>query len=316
MRSMRDAFRGDVQAMREEISAAAQIPERHVEELIASLGLSNEQIARLGSYLLRGDLQGLTQQVLAPLAYSAAGEISAEDTMPIHIRHAQINGSLLPSAAGFSASGEIRDFTWPLEIAELPAILTLAGTSMDGGSLQIDATVDHRDGPADAVQVKIDKLPLREMHLAGSETLGIVLEQTLANFEGELRVAGENLSGRFDQHLQETLFRTNLREGAGDAARLVAAMLNSSREFNMQVDFSGTLQQPELHLSSDIDSLIEKTLRSAVSDRVSSLTEDLQNRLSSEIGPEIQAARGQFQALESLQAALGKDLEQLSKVAK
>jgi hypothetical protein len=316
IQSMRQEFRGDLQRMREQVDAVTALPQQHVDELISSLGLSEAQMAQIGSRLLRGDLSGLMQQVLAPLAYSAGGDISVEDSTPIFIRHAKINGSLLPSAAGLSASGELQDFAWPLELADQPALLQIEGSSLDGGTLAVDARIDHRGSPDDAVTVSIDRLPLRNMTLAGTDELSILMQQTLANIEGGMRIEGDALSGEFTQHFAKTLFDTELGENAGQAARVIAAVLDASTEFRMQVGFSGTLQSPELRFDADLGQLIESTLRERISMQIGELTRDLANGMSEAIGPEIQAARDQFATLERLQTELEANLQKLNAVSR
>lgn len=316
LRSTQQEFRADVQLMRELVDSAAALPQKHVDELIRSLGLSSEQFAQLGSVLLRGDLSGITEQVLAPLAYNASGEVNTTDNMPIFVRHATINGSILPSAAGLSASGYLENFAWPLELAVLPAILKLEGSSPNGGLLRIDASVDHRSSPVDHFAVRMENLPLRKMALTGTKQLSVELEQTLANVSGEMNVDGNGLSGRFNQNLTATVFNTVLAENAGGAARLLAAFLDSSTEFAMQINFSGTLDAPQMRFSADLDKRIESALHAAISEGVQALTFELQNRISAEIGPEIAAARAEFSSLEELQAELEHSLQTLSGIAK
>lgn len=310
--NMKAEFRGDIQIIRNQLDLAAALPAKYTNDLIDSLGLSSGQMAQLGNRVLRGDFSGLTQQVLAPLAYNASGQVNAEDSMPIFIRHATINGPILPSAAGFSAQGQLQDFAWPLELADLPAILKLEGASLDGGSMLIDAIIDHRSSPSDMFKVAIDKLPLRHMLLKGSDQLAIEVDQTLASINGELSIDGEALSGEFTQHFTQTLFKTALSDNAGDAAVLIARVLENSTEFMMEMSFAGTLMSPELSFKADMDDLIAETLEQAISQRVQSLTADLQNEMSAEIGPEIASAREQFSSLESLQGQLQNSLQGLT----
>ncbi len=312
--SMQQEFRGDIQSMRERIDAAVKLPEKHTNQLIDSLGLSSGQMAQLGSRLLRGDLSGLTQQVLAPLAYNASGEVSAEDSMPIFIREADINGPILASAAGFSAAGKLQNFAWPLELAELPAVLNLEGSSLDGGSMNISASVDHRSSPDDSVSVNISNLTLRDMVMRGTDDLKVTLNQTLANIEGSMRVDGEQLSGQFTQNFSKTLFDTQLSDNAGGSAKLIAAMLQNSTDFMLQIGFSGTLQSPDISFKADMDELIANTLQQAISERVGQLTQQLQNEISDEIGPEVTAARERFASLEAVQKQLQDSLANLKAV--
>jgi hypothetical protein len=307
-------FREDVQLMRAEVDAVTSLAATHTDQLIDSLGLSPRQMAQIGSRVLRGDMAGISQQVLAPLAYNASGEVNAENSTPIFIRRGTISGSILPSAAGFSAQGEFENFAWPLELADLPALLKLEGSSLDGGSMLIEASIDHRSRPDDFMRVEIDDLSLRNMKLKGTNKLDIALNQALASISGEMRINGDALSGNFSQDFSKVLFETKLRENAGDSARLLAAVLDSSRDFNMKINFAGTLQSPRVSFSSDLDSLIWSTLRDAISQRVTALTQELQNRISREIGPEIAMVRDRMDALAEMQEQLETNIRELARI--
>ena len=299
LRSMQQAFRGDLEMMREQIDLASRLPGKYTRQLVESLGLSSEQMAQLGRQLLRGDLDGLLQQVLAPLAFN---------------RHARLNGSLLPSAVGLSVNGEITDFAWPLDQADAVSLLRLTGRAVTGGALEIDANVDHRGKPEDRVKVDIADLPFKNMTLAGSEDLGIKLLQTLVAVSGELSVTDGKLDGGFTNRFTNTVFDMTLGEDAGRAARLIAKVLQSSNEYMMRIGFGGTLEEPKLNFASDMDKIFRNAIEGEIQDRVAQLTADLQQQISREIGPEIAAARQQFNALETLQEELQQNLGQLAKL--
>ncbi len=316
LKNLQQEFHGDIQMLHEQVELAGELPEKYTQRVVSSLGLSSEQVAQLGQQVLRGDLDGLLQQVLAPLAFNDSGEAAAqEDALPIFVRRAAVNGSLLPSAAGLSVNGELKDFAWPLENADQVATLLLNGSSLDGGQLAINASVDHRGEPSDSVTINIDDLPLKDMNLAGTETLAVTLLQTLASVSGELKVQNGQLSGGFTNRFSETQFDTRLLEGAGRAAELLSQVLASTTDFMMQLGFSGTLTNPQVSLASDMDQLFQATLEGAIRQGVTEFTNELQLKMSDQIGPQIAGAREQFGALEALQGDLGKKLAELNTLA-
>jgi hypothetical protein len=310
--NLRQEFRGDVEAMRELVDLAGALPGKHAEQLIDSLGLSSAQTAQLGSRLLRGDVSGLLRQILAPLAYTEAGLINAENNAPIFIHKAMLSGPLLPSAAGLSVNGELRDFTWPLEIAESPASLVLTGNSLDGGSLKITASIDHRAVANDLATIEIENISLRDMYLSGSENMDIVLTQSRVSMAGEMRVNDTGLSGEISQQYSGAVFNIELAENAGSAARLVAAVLENNSRYQLSLGFGGTLSEPEMSYSADLDDRIQTTVRDAIAERLDSLIAELQNRISGEIGPQIATSRAQFEELSALEAELEKSLGNLN----
>ena len=311
METMRREFRGDIAEMRERIADATALPRKHTNELLSSLGLSSGQVAQLVNQLLRGDLDGILQQMLAPLAYSTAGKISAEETMPIFIRQASIKGPLLPSAIGLSIEGELSHFSWPLEIAEEAAVLELRGRSMAGGSLQLDVRVDHRSTPENLVTITIEQLPLRDMVLSDDEELTITLRQTLATVSGQMSLQGEALAGNITHNYAQTVIETSLAEDASQAARLLSLLLESSDTFTTEMGISGTVGSPVLSFDADFDQLLRRTILTVLETEIGGLTVDLQNHISDEIGPQIAHSREQFAKLEALENALLKRISEL-----
>ncbi len=316
IRNFQQEFRGDMVMLREQVTLATQLPEKYTNALVRDLGLDSEQVAQLGRQIMRGDLDGLLQQVLAPLALNTSGAASEqENAMPVFVRRATINGSLLPSAAGLSVNGELKDFAWPLENADQVATLLVQGSAPDGGSLTIDANVDHRSTPMDSIKVNAANIPFKDMSLSGTKGLAITMLQTLASVTGELNITDGKLDGAFTNQFNETVFDTTLEEGAGQAAELIARVLQSSSAFMMRMGFGGTLDNPQVSFSSDMDQIFQSTIEGAISEAVTELTNDLKQQLSTTIGPRVATARENFGALEALQADLQKKMSELDQLS-
>ncbi|MEE4661783.1 MAG: hypothetical protein V2J89_15040, partial [Halieaceae bacterium] len=129
-------------------------------------------------------------------------------------------------------------------------------------------------------------------------------------------VVDGKLDGAFVQRFTQTLFNTSLAEDAPASAQLIANVLKNTTNFMMQLGFSGTLQQPRVRLSSDMDKLFQTTIESVIDNAVSKLTANLSQRLNEEVGPDIVAARERFGALENLQATLEQNVAELNRLAR
>jgi hypothetical protein len=254
--------------------------------------------------------------VLAPLAYTADGTIDPAQTDPIHILEGRISGPLIPSAAGLAVKGEIRNFIWPLQIATQVATLSLQGEGIGGGTLTLEAMLDHRATPDDSVTIAMEGVPLRNMPLAGSDKLSLELAQALAALNGEMRLQGDQLSGTFSHRYTAAQFNPQLKPGAGGAARLIATVMEQTQAYSVVVDFSGTVDTPVLAYSSDMDKVIQDTVRDAIADSISTLTGNLQNRISDRVGPELASAREQFAQLEALENQLQETLRRYPRLSR
>lgn len=316
MQLLQQRFRGDLQMMRELMDEASQLPEYHTNQLMGSIGLSNAQVAQLSSRMLRGDLGGLLQQVLAPLAYNQSGAAKASDDMPIKIDRAMISGQLLHSAPGLKANGELLNFGWPLGLKSEPTTLAVVGRTPEGGELRIRASVDHRGEANDSVNVAMDNISLRDMPLAGSSDLGLTMEQAIANVQGEMTLTDNQLSGRFNQSFADAIFQTTLGDNAGGASRLIAASLQNTRDFQFDLGLTGTVFEPHLSYSTNLDDSMANNLQGFLEARVAQLTNELNVGLSREIGPAIAEARDQLFNMETLQVELQKSLDQLAAMSR
>jgi hypothetical protein len=310
--SMRAEFMSEVDELTALLEAAPELAAKHTQRLLSSRGMNKEQTARLASQMLRGDLNGVLQQVLAPIAFSNAGTISATDVMPIYIANATINGPLLPSASALQVQGTLQDFVWPLHLAAKPATLKLSGTGAGGGSLLLQAHVDHRDQADDTVSVEIVDLMLSDMELAGNPQVSIVMQQARASISGTLTARREALSGEIIQHYEDARVATSLSVDAGQAAQLVADILDSTETFNLRMDFAGTVHSPQISFASDMDARVEQAITSRLENEISQFSEQLGQRFRAEVGPEIAAARGRIEQLETLDAALQLSLQRLT----
>ena len=114
--------------------------------------------------------------------------------------------------------------------------------------------------------------------------------------------------------LGDTYDYGSMADDADQGTRLIAEVLESSNDFMMSMSIGGTVFDPQVSFSANLDQLIASTLETAISDQVQKLTNDLQNRLSDEIGPQIASAREQFDSLEALEKDLQKNLNQLSRL--
>ncbi len=308
-------FTHDMQQLRAALAEADQLPIRHSRSMLRDLGLSPEQTARLGNEMLRGELSGVLQQVLAPIVYSSAGEVDQTKT-PVHIEQASISGHLLNPAKELQVSGELRNFTWPLEQAGEAATLELAGRGSEGGLVQISARVDHRAGVSDDIEMSIQNLMMQGMQLEGDEELALELSAARATIEGGLKIRGNELSGNINQQYTETNFKTQLAPDAREAAQLIATMLENNHDYRINMRFAGTPSSPQITYASDMDQQFSATIKAAIADEVGRIIAAIERRAAEEARPRIAQARETIAELRELEASLAASLGDQKTVSK
>jgi len=179
-------------------------------------------------------------------------------------------------------TGEIHDLTNDPPRLGRPTTFAFAGDHLEGAeAARISGTLDHRDPtrPRDSAQVAVEGLRLAGRTLGGA-TLPVAIAAGRGGGEGHLTLAGEALTGGGDAKLTGLRLTT---KGSGEGSGIAARALAGVDHLALRVELGGTVDDPEIRLSSDLDRLLgdavgreargqaaklEKRLRAAIGERV------------------------------------------------
>ena len=204
-------------------------------------------------------------------------------------------------------AGEIHDLTNDPARLGRPTTFAFTGDHLEGAeAVRISGTLDHRD-PAhasDAAQVAVEGLRLAGRKLGGA-TLPVGVAAGHAGGEGHLTIAGESLAGGGDAKLTGLALTT---EGEGIAARALSGV----DRLALRVEIGGTLDDPAVRLSSDLDRLLGDAVGREAKAQVAKLESTLKSAIAEQVAGPVGEATGGIGSLGGLDAGLADRLKGLT----
>ncbi len=204
-------------------------------------------------------------------------------------------------------SGEIHNLTNDPPRLGRPTTFAFTGDHLKGAkAVRINGSLDHRD-PAharDQAQVAMEGLTLAG-HQLGGATLPVAVTAGVAGGEGHLSVANDRLDGGGDAQL------TGLHltpEGSGVAARALSGVDHLA----LRVEIGGTLDDPTVRLSSDLDRLLGDAVGREARAQAAKLEAKLKSAIAERVAAPIDEATGGIGNLGRLDGRLTKLLSGLT----
>ncbi len=331
IRTARADLTADLQRLKEQAAAVQAAPAKDAARLKAKYapsagGLGNATRTLLGPGVADPIDKVLTwYRRLAPYLGGGAGAKEEEAAKPtpfggrnIALPDREPLPDLLVRTAHLSLeldfgklTGEIHDLTTDPPRLGRPTTFAFAGDHLKGAeAARISGILDHLDPtrPRDSAQVALEGLVLAGCTL-GAGAMPVAVAAGRAGGEGHLTIAGKQLHGGGDAKLDGLKLTT---EGSGEGSGIAARALSGVDHLALRVEIDGTLDDPAIRLSSDLDRL----LGDAVGREARAQAAKLESRLKSAIGEQVKGpigeATGGLGGLGDLDAGLGDRLKGLT----
>lgn len=311
-------FKEDQKQLKEQISAARQLPQKYSREMVQTLGLDSSQLSKLASNALAGELKNTLQNMLSGIDLPGINEAQS-GTLPydIIVHQALVEGPIFEQVPGLALIANLKDLSYPLENANTATSINIEGGIGDSEGLQLISTLDHRDGINDTFEVSSSGLQLQEIALLEHSEISIELDRALLNMSGKLLLQGEEISGELVQNFNNSKFSTKLSPDASKAAKVIASILSSASDFGLSMNFMGTLSEPELSFkTSKLDKLISKAVTNQISREIERLQSDASHALGQHLDPQLSSLLEQIDKLNSVSRNLEDQKKNWRKLSK
>jgi len=194
--------------------------------------------------------------------------------------------------------GDIRDVTHQPEILGRPITFSFSGRNMSGmQSLDLNGKFDHvhPKQALDTVNLDIHSYKVSDHTL--TEAPGLRLRMASARSDTRLRAKRTNgeLSGDMNIHIQDIKYDN--QASGGDFQKLMVESFDKVADFNLDTRLSGTLGQPGLAISSDLDRRLNTQIKQAFDRRVAAYRKDLDERIKQATDAQVNQAKAQVAAL-------------------
>jgi uncharacterized protein (TIGR03545 family) len=244
-------------------------------------------------------------------------DVPLKDRMPLPELWVQRAALSLTIPAG-DLAGEATDLTSDQPLIGKTTTFRVSGDNLPSGvSVKADGVLDHTDtaAPRDEYKITYGGWKVSDVALSESENFPVSLRQGEGAFTGDVVVKGEALEGTVRINLSSVVIDTG---GSGDSslARAMRTALAGVGEFSINADVSGTLDDPRLRLSSDLDRILKDAVGQAAREEGARLEAGLRKAIEEKTGPALADAQKSLKSLETAKAeleAVKADLEEALK---
>lgn len=178
--------------------------------------------------------------------------------------------------------GVMTNITPDQHILGAPLKFDFSGDMLKGlKSVKINGVLNRvePERPKDAVNMDVAGLQVQEMVLSDSKDLPVVLKGALTDFSLRAGVVGEKIDGRLTAGLKSVDIATGGADAQNALQKGIASALSGVKGFNIEADVTGTLDDYDMKISSDLDRVLKDSVGKAVNEQAA----ELEKRLKAEV---------------------------------
>jgi uncharacterized protein (TIGR03545 family) len=176
------------------------------------------------------------------------------------------------------------------------------------------------DQPRDTFALNADGYVVQRAVLSDNPKWPVVLDGAKADMDLNAVIAGGALDANIDSQLSSVHFSTGDHKPEGRVAEAIASALADVNAFHLGATVTGTTQNPDVKVTSDLDAVLKNAVGKMVSEQAARLEADLKAAIAEKVNGPLEDLKKQLagygelgEALASRSDALGKLLsEQLA----
>jgi len=185
--------------------------------------------------------------------------------------------------------GKIRNITTDQDILGIPLTFIFSGDNLKGvQSAEMKGSLDHivPIKSKDTLNMRIKGYQLQEMTLSDQQELPLTLKEGLLNLAINSQLKGEAVKIKTVANFGSVKFATEGERADSLFAQTISSTLSDITGFSLMVDITGTLDNYETDISSDLDRIMKKAVGNLVKKESASLERKLRSAVYAKVnGP-------------------------------
>jgi uncharacterized protein (TIGR03545 family) len=266
---------------------------------------------QVSPYLGRGDAGADATQTVPATRRPGRNVIYPEaDTEPgVLVRRVAISGA----AGGGELDGRITDIAAPATMWGEPLRLNLTGQSISGISrLRLDGMLDRRSADAAVSRIDLDATGTEMAGLGLGPEGGIRSSRGAADFRVTGGVRGDDVDLELDAVLRGASFAAD--DEVEPVLREVVQALGNAKRIEIAARVTGTLESPELALTSSLKGIIAPILRDRLERAAGGFREELAAAVTGRTSGALEELTAATEAIDGLQQRLTERIEGFEKL--
>jgi uncharacterized protein (TIGR03545 family) len=300
------ALQGDVTTLRQRAAALRTAPRDDVARLKEKYALSAKGLSNVSRALFGGRIGGWVETALAwyqrlsPYLQRAAPPSPRQEepqrprATGVDVRFAERNPSpdwlirladvsvIIPAG---TVAGRIRDITPDQDLLGRPLTFDFASDALQGmEAVKLTGALDRVDppNPHDTADLTVRGYHPAEVELVQSDELHLALQEARTDIDLHVDLRGATIAANATAALDSVRFATTTASQDALATSVAAALADVGR-FQLQGELSGTIADPDLRVTSDLDRVLKDAFTTQVKARAgefeAKLTAQINERL-------------------------------------
>jgi uncharacterized protein (TIGR03545 family) len=333
----------DIEALKIRINEVAAAPQADLKRLKEKYSLSAGGMANVAAALFGGNIGYWAKtgaawyERLQPMLASTGKSSGPVQVKPLRgkgidvkFRERQPLPDFLIRTARVTAEipagtlvGQVRQITPDQDVLGSPTTFEFAGDKLQqlrSVALRGEINRVQPDQPRDTFALNADGYVVQRAVLSDNPKWPVVLDGAKADMDLNAVIAGGALDANIDSQLSSVHFSTGDHKPEGRVAEAIASALADVNAFHLGATVTGTTQNPDVKVTSDLDAVLKNAVGKMVSEQAARLEADLKAAIAEKVNAPLEDLKKQLagygelgETLASRSDALGKLLsEQLA----
>jgi len=336
LKSARKEFGEKVALLNQRMAQIQTAPQRDVQRLKEKYSLSPKGLANLGQTLLGKHIGAKLEEaagwyeMLQPYLEgmeAGHGATGAEagptrgEGQDIHFKEREPLPEFLIRLAKISLlldigelNGRIENITPDQITLGIPLTYVFAGEQLkEVQGVSIEGVLDHRDlaHPTDTMQFLANKYRVQSVALSTQPDWPVTVENGLADVTVNAELRGQAIMATGNTELSSLQVSAGKPDDANPLTKALSGAVSDISTLSVQADVTGTLQQYDVRIRSELDRVLKNAAGKMVKNLASSFGKDLQTAISAKVAEPLKGLTGSFSGLDSiggdLTSRLGKE---------
>jgi len=334
IKSLKKQLAEDTKTVKSELNRANNLPATQTQRILSDVGLGSAE-GDFTSAILGDQLKPLLQRSLNYLK-QMSGAAPQQPEEPVYargkgtwvtfkednpvpellIKSARLDGVFSIAKQDIHFTGQAQDLSNQPALWHKPAGFQLKGQSADDARLVAQGVLDHRETVnKDSLDVSLESFPLVDYAISEKADLQIMINKASSDFSAKLNLEGEVILADIKSGFSNLELQVN-SDNPSSSTSVISDALSTLNAFDMTLKVTGTLNNPAMSLSSDLDNILGKALKSKLNEQAAALKDELTAAISQQMSPELEKLTQQGDFIGQLDRQLGNKQDALKQLTK
>ncbi|MFM8552872.1 MAG: TIGR03545 family protein, partial [Nitrospiraceae bacterium] len=184
-------------------------------------------------------------------------------------------------------NGTIENITPDQQILGKPLTFAFAGEKLTGvHAIRVEGAMNRvaPAAPKDTLSARANGYQVPPMTLSDSADWPVALGKAVADLDLHATISGQALAGDATVGLQAVKLSAGKPDAANPLTKAIGGALSNVTGFSVKVEVAGTLEQYDLHLTSDLDRILKDAVGKQVQALADQFKKDLETAVMAKVG--------------------------------